>query len=425
MVQGPFRRLANNINRVRRDYPVQIWTLAGGSFINFFGGSMVFPLFSLYFTGKFGLTLAEAGLLSTVFVVGGIAGSVLGGYASDRLGRKSVMVFSLASAVVLSMVMGLTTSLEILVIDVLLFGFTVPMYQPASAAMIADLVLPERRAASYSLLRIAQNAGVALGPAVAAGMLALQRGPDGSLANDAYLPLFVGDAVTSLIFALIIVFGIKETRPETPPAENGADSPASASGGYGRIFRDSPFLIFAGLFAVIGVVYSQMNTTFGVYINSTFGVPQEHYGLMLASNAALVVLLQFSIARWADRHNRSIMLALGAVLYGIGFGLVGFVSLGLFFEIAIIIITFGEMVIVPVAQTVAADLAPVDMRGRYQAVFTLTTFVGFGIGPFLGGSLFDVGLGQWIWIASFIIALAVAAGYLVSRSMLGKRTAEA
>jgi MFS family permease len=418
-------RFARNIERARYDYPHAIWTMVGGTFINTFGSSMVFPLFTLYFTEKFGLSLRDAGLLSTFFVVGAILGNPLGGFLADRIGRKGVMLFALLAAAVLSVSMGLAPNVQVLVVVAVLLGVTSPMFQPASAAMIADLVPPERRAASYGLMRIAANAGVALGPVAAAMMLGLARRPDGTLAPNAYLPLFIGDAVTSLIFAWVILRGLRETRPQVAPAAEAGSGETRASGGsgFGRVFADTPFVVFIALYALIGVVYSQMNTTFGVYMNRSYGIPQEHYSLMLASNAAMVVLFQFPIARWVDRRDRSRMLALGAALYGLGFGLVGYAATGVVFEIAIVVITIGEMVIVPAAQTVAADLAPIDMRGRYQAVYGLVSFIGFGVGPVAAGALFDAGLGRWIWIGSLIIGLAVAAGYRVSGPSLRRRHA--
>ena len=69
------------------------------------------------------------------------------------------------------------------------------------------------------------------------------------------------------------------------------------------------------------------------------------------------------------------------------------------------------MIIVPASQTIAADLAPSDLRGRYQAVYGLVGSLGFGIGPVIAGSLFDAGLGRWIWIGSLILGLIVAAGF--------------
>ncbi len=388
--------------------------MTGGTFINSFGGSMVFPIFTLYFTEKFGLSLAQAGLLGTLFTVGGLIGGPIGGYLADRIGRKGVMIFSLCAEATFSLGMALAPNIVFLVIDILLFGLTVPMFWPASSATVVDRVPANRRAASFGLLRIAANAGVALGPTIAAALLALQRRPDGTLPPNAYLPLFVSDASTSLVFALIIARRVRESKPQveaSPSVGRAASAPASAAGGYGRIFRDSAFMNFVVLYALIGIVYSQMNTTFGVYMHRTFGIPQEHYGLMLASNAALVVLFQFQIARWVDQHDRSQMLAFGAALYAIGFGLIGFVSTSVMFEVAVIVLTIGEMVIVPAAQTIPANLAPKDMRGRYQAAFGLVNNVGFGIGPVLAGSLFDAGLGQWIWIGALIIGLTVAFGF--------------
>lgn len=422
-IRGRITRLARNIESARWEYPYTIWTMTGGTFINSFGGSMVFPIFALYFTGKFGLSLAEAGLLSTFFILGGFVGQPLGGFLTDRIGRKGVMVFALIAEATFSMGMALAPNVQLLIVDVILFGLTVPMFNPASAATVADLVPPERRAASYGLLRVAANAGVALGPTVAAILLAIQRRPDGTLPVNAYLPLFVGDALTSLIFAWIIARRVRESKPEVAPQPADAAQPQTGGSGYGLIFRDTTFMIFVGLYALIGVVYSQMNTTFGVYMNRMFGIPQEHYGLMLASNAAMVVLFQFSIARWVDQHERSRMLALGSALYAAGFGLIGFVDTSLLFETAIIILTIGEMVIVPASQTLAADLAPIDMRGRYQAIYGLTAGLGFGVGPVLAGALFDAGLGRWIWIGSLIIGMAVAAGYRGFGPRLKKRQA--
>ena len=358
---------------MRREYPRSIWALTGGTFINSFGGSMVFPLFTLYFTTKFGLTVAEAGLFATLFTVGGLIGGPLGGWLADRIGRKSVMIFSLAAEATFSMGMALAPSLPLLVVAILCFGLTVPMYWPASSASIADLVGPEKRAGAFGLIRVAANLGVAFGPLVAGLLLALQQNPDGTTPPNAYVPLFVGDATTSLIFAYIILRRLRETRPAVPVTlAVAADPPKARSGSYLQIFRDSPFITFVVLYSSLGLVYSQMNTTFGIYLTRTYHFAASVYTFMLSTNAALVVLFQFPLARWVDRHDRSGMLALGAALYAVGFGLIGFATTTTLFWIAVVILTLGEMVIVPAAQTVAADLAPIDMRGRYQAAFRRT-----------------------------------------------------
>ena len=135
----------------------------------------------------------------------------------------------------------------------------------------------------------------------------------------------------------------------------------------------------------------------------------------------MVVLFQFPLARWVDKQDRSAMLALGAALYGIGFGLIGLVSSLFFFWIAVMILTIGEMVIVPAAQTVSADLAPIDMRGRYQATFGLINNFFYGFGPVIGGYLFDIGHSQLIWLGSLFLGLAVAFGFRAFGSRLRAR----
>lgn len=384
---------------------------------------MVFPLFTLYFTQKFGISVAQAGLLIVLFTVGGLIGGPLGGWLADRFGRKGVMMFSLAAEAVFSMGMALAPSLPLLILAIIGFGLTVPMFWPASSAAIADLVKPERRAGAYGLIRVAANLGVAFGPLVAGALLALQQQPDGTAPADAYLPLFVIDALTSLIFAFIIWRRLRETKPQV--ALQPAAAQAAGGAGYGRVFRDSPFMIFVVLSGLVGVVYSQMNTTFGVYLTRTYGYPASAYTAMLSTNAALVVLFQFPLARWVDQQDRSRMLALGAALYAIGFGLIGFAPTLFWFWVAVVILTIGEMVIVPAAQTVTADLAPIDMRGRYQAVFGLTNNFFYGLGPVIGGYLFDTGRSQLIWLGSLVLGLAVAFGFRAFGPQLRAREAEA
>jgi MFS family permease len=384
---------------------------------------MVFPLFTLYFTGKFGITVAQAGLLAVLFTVGGLIGGPLGGWLADRIGRKGVMIFSLAAEATFSIGMALAPNLPLLIGALFCFGLTVPMYWPASAAAISDLVGPQKRAGAFGLIRVAANLGVAFGPLVAGLLLALQQRPDGSSPPNAYLPLFVIDATTSLIFATIIAQRLRETRPQVVPQPATTDDAPKSSVGYLQIFRDSPFMTFVVLYSLMGVIYSQMNTTFGVYLTRTYDFPASTYTFMLSTNAALVVLLQFPLARRVDRRDRSSMLALGSALYAIGFGLIGFAATAVLFWIAIVILTFGEMVIVPAAQTVTADLAPIDMRGRYQATFGLVNNFFYGFGPVIGGFLFDNGHGQWIWLGSLLLGLLIALGFRASRSQLQTREA--
>ncbi|GAH06349.1 unnamed protein product, partial [marine sediment metagenome] len=82
-----------------------------------------------------------------------------------------------------------------------LFG---PMYNPAGNAMIADIVDSSKRLQAYGLLRIIHNLGIVIGPIIG-GLL---------IARISYLILFIIAAITGFIYFFVILFFIKETKPE-------------------------------------------------------------------------------------------------------------------------------------------------------------------------------------------------------------------
>ena len=89
----------------------------------------------------------------------------------------------------------------------MLLGFFGELYRPASSALMADLVAPEARVAAFSVYRMMINIGFAFGLALG-----------GILAGESYHLLFIGDAVTSTLFALIAItalpHGTRTTKRE-------------------------------------------------------------------------------------------------------------------------------------------------------------------------------------------------------------------
>ncbi len=387
------------IQRVRgtiTDFPPQFWILFGGMLVNAVGSSLIFPFFTLYVRQRFGVPMATIGVTIAAMAGVGLISGALGGALADRFGRKTLMVGGLMLVGVSSFIMGVVDSLVAFAAVAIFINFISPFFRPASQAMVADMVEPKKRARAYGLMRVAFNLGVAIGPAVG-----------GFLAEQSYFTLFVGDAVTSLIFAFIILFFIVETKPEVAEEER-----AAHGAGYGPLLRDTPFLIFCLVSIAVTVVYAQMNSTWPVYMKENYGITERQYGLMMSLNAAMVVLFQFPITGFTERYARTAMLALAAVFYGVGFGLVGFVSTAAFFALAIAIWTVGEMVHVPVAQAYVADVAPEDMRGRYMGASGLTWGVGWSLGPLLAGLMMDLGDARYVWYGCLIVGLAAAMAFL-------------
>jgi len=400
------------LQRLFREYPKQFWLLLGASFIDGLGGALLFPFFTLYVTARFDVGMTTVGIIFGLFSISAIAGSAVGGALSDRLGRKRMIIFGLVASALITLLMGFANDIRIFFLAAVLVGLFANMGDPARQAMVADLLKPEQRADGYGLMRIVMNLAVTIGPAIG-----------GFMAARSYLSLFISDFIASSITALIVFIFIKESLPQKHE-----DEPHESFGktflGYKVAFRDKVFMVFIAASILITIVYMQMNTTLSVYLRDVHHVPPQHYGYLISMNALMVVLFQFVITRKAKKFRPLHVIAAGAFLYAIGFGMYGVVSSYAFFILAMLIITLGEMLIVPVSQSVVALLAPEAMRGRYMAVFGFSWAIPAAVGPLLAGVIMDYWNPDWVWYAAFFFAMLSVLNFLWLSTRTRKLDAE-
>lgn len=382
------------------EYPRTFWTLVVITFIDRVGGAMLYPFFALYLTRKFGVSMTQVGVLFAVFSVSGFISSTMGGALTDRLGRKGIVIFGLIASSFSAVAMGLVDSFDAFFILALTVGILSDVAGPAHNAMVADLLPEEKRAQGYGIIRVAFNLSVTIGPVIG-----------GLLATRSYLALFIADAAISLITAILVWRYLPETRP-APLGGAAQESIADTFGGYLRVLRDLPFLLFMGACILMTLVYMNMNTTLGVFLRDVHGVPESGYGYILSLNAAMVVLFQFGITRRIEKRPPLLMMAFGTALYAIGFAMYGFVSAYTLFLLAMVVITVGEMIVAPVGQALVAKFAPEEMRGRYMAVFGYSWGISFAIGPYLAGLILDTFDPRFLWYAAGIIGTLAVMGFL-------------
>src|SRR5712664_939862 len=117
------------------------------------------------------------------------------------------------------------------------------------------------------------------------------------------------------------------------------------------------------------------------------------------------------------------MLALSALLFGLGYGVnaVGG-SLGVY-GIGTALWTVGEVMGFPVAATMVANLAPAALRGRYQGAFAMCWGAAFTISPFAAGEVIQRFGARALWLLCLAVALAVSAGHLLTAEPRRKRLA--
>jgi MFS family permease len=168
-------------------------------------------------------------------------------------------------------------------------------------------------------------------------------------------------------------------------------------------------LSFVAVFTLTQVVAAMMWVLLGVFAKQNYGVPESQYGLIPMTNALMVVFLQVFVTQITKRHAPLPVLAVGALFYAIGVGSVAWGQGFWAFWLSMVIMTIGELIQTPTATTLAANVAPADMRGRYMSIYGLTWGIGAGIGPVLGGFLNDRLGPQAIWLGALGIGLLGAA----------------
>lgn len=379
-------------------YPRQFWILFWGQLINTSGGSMVWPFLTIYLRQKLDLDMTAIGTLFTVSAAAGLIASSIAGPLVDRFGRKGVMVLSLAMGSVFFVLRAFAATYEQWLLLMAFNGAFGPLYSVGASAMVADLIEPERRAGGYALLRMINNLGVAIGPMVG-GLV---------VSYASYDATFFAAAATTGVFAALVALLTRETLPA-----EGAAAALAGEGGYGPVLRDMRFLPFCATYILSGMAYGFLMIFLSVYAKEGFGVPENQYGMIVASNALMVVFFQYAVTRWTERRNPLMMLAIGSALYGLGTGSVALGRGFYAFLISMIVLSLGELIVIPTAQVLTANLAPADMRGRYMSVFGLSASVSFGLGPPLGGWLSDNIAPVAIWYGGLVLGLAAAAIYAV------------
>ena len=399
--------LANPITRAKEvyaEYPSQFWVVVGASFVDHLGGALLFTFFSLYVTKHFDVGMTEVGILFGIFSISEFFGSMFGGALTDQIGRKSVIIIGLIVSALTSLGMGLVNKIELFYLMAVITGLFADMAGPARQAMITDLLPEEKRADGFGIMRVFMNLSVAIGPAIG-----------GFLAAQSYLLLFGADAVSSIITAIFFYFLVAETLPQskTEGEEEVKPSFGESFRGYATVLKDRAFIIFMAISMVVTIVYMQMYGALPVFLRDVHQIPESGFGMIMSINALLVVLFQFAITRKIGDRPPMLMMALGALIYAIGFTMYGFVAQYGMFILAMIVITIGEMVVTPVAQALVAKFSPEEMRGRYMAVFGISWLIPGAIGPLLAGLIMDNGNPLWVWYASGILATAAAIGFVI------------
>jgi MFS family permease len=272
-----------------------------------------------------------------------------------------------------------------------------PLYRVGADAMLADLIPSEKRPDAYAMMRLSNNAGIAIGPMIG-----------GFLSSISYSITFFLAGSGMVIYSFLIAFFAKETLPNHATTE----AHLNTFSGYLLVFRDTKFLSFIGVFVLPQMCAMLIWILMPVYANGIYQVPESLYGFIPTTNALMVVFLQVFVTQKTKVYRPLPVMAIGTLFFTLGVGSVAFGHSFIGFWISIVIMTIGELILMPTASAYVAELAPTDMRGRYMSVAGLTWSAAAGIAPLMGGYLNDNVSPVATWFGGFMVGILGILGFL-------------
>lgn len=374
--------------------PRPFWVLFAGTFVNRLG-SFVQPFLALYLAGPRDLTASTVGTVVACFGLGSFISQPFGGYLADRIGRRTTLIVSMVGTAAAFMLFASARSLLLIAIAAVLAGVVLDAYRPAVSAMVADLVQPRHRPRAFALLYWAINLGVAV-----AGVAG------GFLASRSYWLLFVLDAVTCLVFAALIVRLVPDTRAVHGGRSNGH--------GYGPALRDGVLLGMVLSIFLGALVYMQSLITLPLAVRAD-GHGPEVFGLVYAVNPITVILLQPVVLWLIDRLRAVRLLAASSVVMGLGFWATAAADTLPAFGVTVFVWTLGEIGFNAVGPALIADIAPPELRGRYNGLVGVAFGAAAFLAPLVGTRVFDH-LGEATLWTSCMVLCALSAVVVLTLS---------
>jgi MFS family permease len=382
-------------------FPRQFWLIALGVLISSAGSSMIWPFQLIYVSRQLGVQISTVATLITLSSGTGLLVSFAGGSIADRVGRKPIMFAAQAAHGLAYILMSRSGSYLGFLVPMTIMAIAMPIYAVGSDAMMADMLPPEQRTEGYSILRMINNAGIAVGPAIG-----------GFIVSTSYTLAFRLAACCMCLYGLMLLAFVRETL-DPVHAQRERSHEEERVGGYNRVLKDRFFVMFVLVVALGMIAPLMMWTLLAVYTKLNFGLPEHLYSWIPITNALMCVFVQYFVTRVSRRYSPLPTLAVGMLIYAVGVGSVAWANAFPGFVVSMVVLTFGELILVPTGTTFVANRAPADLRGRYMSVYWVTWGLSRAVAPMIGGFLNDAISPRAVWHGGLIIGLASTCGLLL------------
>lgn len=334
-------------------------------------GTMVIPFMTIYLTQKFGVSIARAGFVISIFGLGAITGALIGGKIVDTIGYYYVQFGALTGGGIMFIVLGQMHSYASICVTTFILATVNESFRPANTVAIAHYSKEQNRTRSYSLNRLSINLGWAVGGALG-----------GILASYNYSLLFWVDGISNFAAASLLYITLSPKRNLSTEKMRKEKNVIITSA-----YKDHTYIAFIILTFFFAFCFFQMFTTIPVFFKEKLGLSVFFIGLLMALNGIIICFFEMiTIFRLEGKRPSLHYISIGTVLVGLSFVLLNIPSLNyaLLAFIAMIFITFGEIFTASFLNAWWINRTDHNNRGQYAALYTVAWALAQAIGPYAG-----------------------------------------
>lgn len=372
-------------------------------FLDVLGLGLVIPVAPFY-ARAFGADAVQVGLLFTAFAVMQFLTTPILGGLSDRYGRRPILIVSLLGETVGYLLLGLATSLPLLLAARVVTGGTAGNIG-AAQAYLADITTPAQRTRTFGLLGATFGLGFIFGPALGGLLSGL----------DMRAPAFVAAGLVMVNAGLVL-----SILPESLPAERRSHEPLrgqlNPAAILGRslarpVLRVPLVATFLANFAFAG-----FQTNFAVYVGDRFGFgPGEVGSLFFGLGLTSIVVQGLVLRRLSRRMADHAILVLGLVVSSCGYVLVGGVPTAGLLWPALAVLSAGSALWRAPLSSLISKLVDPREQGQTNGASQAMASLGSIVGPIAAGLSYER-LGP---SAPYVVA-AVSVGMCAVLVLLGR-----
>lgn len=334
-------------------------------------GTMVIPFMTMYCTQKLHFTLPQAGTVMALFGAGAIAGAFIGGRITDKFGFYYQQLASLFLGGIMFITVGFLNTYLSLCIGTFILSVCNESFRPANGAAIAYYSEPENRTRSYSLNRLAINLGWAVGGALG-----------GVLASIDYHLLFWVDGCTNIVAALLLFKLLPFAHSKAGVMK---EKPANKQ----RAYTDKFYVVFIIITFFFASCFFQLFTIQPVFFKTQWHFNEAFIGFLMALNGIIIVITEMILVyKMEGRKQNTFFIRIGFFVAAISFAILNALPPGVFTAcLAIILITFGEMLSMPFMNSFWIQRSKLHNRGEYAALYAIAWSLAQIVAPLSGSRI--------------------------------------